>query len=396
MTDRTSASRRADGAQATAQTRVRGSIPLGRPRGVEVDAHWSVLLTVWLFASGLAVATLPEAHPGDTGAAYWWVALGTAAAFLLSLLAHELAHALVARAHGMEVRRITLWMLGGVTELGGPTPTARVDALVALAGPFASLGLGLCAALLAVTVGSGTLLGSALAWLASANVLLAVFNLLPGAPLDGGRVLRAVLWWRYQDRDRAAVTAARAGRVLGYLFVAVGVLGSVSSLGAGLWLMLVGWFIVSGARAEQAAAGDERLAGLTAAEVMSPVSITAPAWWTVEQFVTHLAVPLVTTELFPVVDMDGGTVGVVTLRDLESVHPVHRSDLRLATLAGRRDSPVTVAASVDAGEVAAQIRQHGGIILVEEDGRPVGVVSALELSRATRLSGLGWRVAPHR
>jgi len=167
------------------------SIPLGHVRGVEVDAHWSVLVTEGLFATVLATSTLPGAHPGDTGTAYWLVAVGTAVVFILTLLAHELAHAVVARAYGIQVNRITLWLLGGVTDLGGPSPTARADALVALAGPATSLGIGTVSAILAAIVGTSGLVGTALVWLASVSVLLAVFNLLPGAPLDGGRVLRA-------------------------------------------------------------------------------------------------------------------------------------------------------------------------------------------------------------
>lgn len=118
--------------------------------------------------------------------------------------------------------------------------------------------------------------GVALVWLASVNVVLALFNLLPGAPLDGGRLLRAVMWWRYQDRDRAAVLAARAGRVLGYVLIAIDVFNAHSGLAAGLWLALVGWFILSGANAEPAAAGDEHLTGLKVADVMTPVSVLAP------------------------------------------------------------------------------------------------------------------------
>jgi Zn-dependent protease/CBS domain-containing protein len=370
------------------------SIPLGHWRGVEVEAHWSVLVAVGLFATLLATGTLPGAHPGDTRTAYWLVAVGTAVVFFLTLLAHELAHALVARAYGMQVKRITLWMLGGVTQLGGPSPTARADALVALAGPAVSLGIGAVSAILAAMVGTSGLVGTALVWLASVSVLLAVFNLLPGAPLDGGRVLRALLWWRYQDRDRAAMVAARAGRLLGYILIVVGLLNVLAGIAAGLWLALVGWFILSGANAEQSAAGDEHLTGLTAADVMTPTSVLAPAWWTVEQFVAQLSPTRITAGVFPVADLNGHTDGVVTLADLEVVPAKHRVDTQLGALAARRVSPVIVTPDVDAAEVAAQIRLAGGIAVVERAGRPIGVITAQELSRAAHLSILGWRTAP--
>ena len=372
-----------------------GSISLGHWGGVEVDAHWSVLVVVGLFAALLATITLPRGHPGDTPTAYWLVALGTTVVFLLTLVAHELAHALVARAHGMRVRRITLWMLGGVTDLGGPSPTARADALVALAGPATSLALGAVSAVLAVLVGTSSLVGTALVWLGSVSVLLAVFNLLPGAPLDGGRVLRAALWWRYGDRHRATVVAAHAGRILGYVLIAFGLLNVLAGFGEGWWLLLVGWFILSGANAEQTAVGDEHLSGMTAADVMTSTPLVAPSWWTVDQLVAQLSPTRIATGIFPVEDVDGHPAGVVTFADLERVPEAHRGDTRIDALAARHPSPVVVGPDTDAAEVAALIRPPGGVAVVEQAGRPVGLVTARELSRAVHLSGLGWRTAPH-
>jgi Zn-dependent protease/CBS domain-containing protein len=371
-----------------------GSLPLGHWDGVEVDAHWSVFVTLGLFVILLATATLPEAHPGDTRTAYWLVASGTAVVFFLSLLAHELAHALVARGYGMQVNRITLWLLGGVTDLASHSPTARADAVVALAGPLTSLGIGAVTAVLAVWVGTSGLLGTALVWLASISVVLAVFNMLPGAPLDGGRVLRALLWWHYQDRDRAAVHAARTGRVLGYLLIIIGVLDAVAGVATGWWLALVGWFILSGASAEQAAAGNQHLVALNAADVMTPAPVVAPAWWTVEQLVAHLSPTSMANGVFPVVDLTGHTTGVCTFADLEHVPANHRAGTQLAALAARRPYPVVVTPDANAAEIVAQIRPHGGVAVVEEANHPVGVVTALELSRAAHLSVLGWRTAP--
>jgi Zn-dependent protease len=372
-----------------------GSVPLGRWRGVEVDAHWSVLVTVVLFAALLATGTLPAAHRGDSATAYWVAAVLTSIVFFLSLLAHELAHAVVARAYGIEVKRITLWMLGGFTQLGGPSPSARADGLVALAGPATSLGIGLLTAALALAVGTSGLSGAALVWLAWVSLLLAVFNLLPGAPLDGGRVLRALLWWRLGDRDRAAVVAARAGRMLGVVLIALGLLNALSGNAAGLWLALVGWFILGGATAEQAAARDEHLTGFSAADVMTPDPVVAPEWWTVDQMVAHLAPARITSGVFPVAGLDGHTTGVVTLADLEGVPAAHRGDTRLGALAAHHGAPELVAPDTDAADVAARIRPQRGTAVVERDGRPIGVITELELSHAAHLSVLGWRTVPH-
>ena len=282
-------------------------------------------------------------------------------------------------------------MLGGFTQLGGPSPTARADGLVALAGPATSLGIGLVSAALALAVGTSGLPGTALVWLAWVSLVLAVFNLLPGAPLDGGRVLRAVLWWRLGDRDRAAMVAARAGRMLGFVLVAVGLLNAFAGSAAGLWLALVGWFIIGGATAEQAAARDEHLTGVTAADVMTPDPVVAPEWWTVDQMVAHLSPARITSGVFPVAGLDGHTTGVVTLADLEGVPATHRADTRLAVLAAHHAAPVIVTPDMDAAEVGARIRPQRGTAVVEQAERPIGVITELELSHAAHLSVLGWR-----
>ncbi|MFZ2013461.1 MAG: site-2 protease family protein [Nocardioides sp.] len=372
-----------------------GSIPVGRWRGIEVDAHWTVFVTAGLFAVVLATGTLRQAHPGDAGAAYWGVAVGTTLALFVSLLAHEVAHALTARHYGVEVTRITVWLLGGVTELSDSSPTARADAAIAAAGPMTSLGFGLLTGILAVVVGTSGLVGTALLWLASVSVLLAVFNLLPGAPLDGGRILRAFLWWRSQDRERAAERAARTGTALGYGLIGLGALEALLGVTAGLWLLLVGWFILSGANAERAVAADQHLADLEAVDVMTPVQVVAPTWWTVAQLVEHLSPARIAAGVFPVVDLAGHTAGICTVADLDAVPAAQRTDTRLGQCAARHAMPVVVTPETSAGEIAARIRPVRGIAVVEEGNYPVGLVTELELGRATHLSLLGWRTGRH-
>jgi Zn-dependent protease len=191
------------------------TVPLGRVAGIPVGMHWSVLVMVIMIGWLLGVQILPGTTPGQPAAVYWAVAVPCAVTFMAALLAHELAHSLVARRHGVPVTSITLWALGGISELGGEPPTARADLRIAAAGPATSLAAGLIFGGLAAAVRAGGGPGiavAALGWLAAVNVLLAAFNLLPGAPLDGGRILRAVLWRRTGDRMRAAQSAAAAGR----------------------------------------------------------------------------------------------------------------------------------------------------------------------------------------
>ena len=205
-----------------------------------------------------------------------------------ALLAHELAHAVVARHYGMHVQRITLWMLGGMTSLEGEPPSPRADAFVAGAGPLTSLLAGGISALLAWSVGGAGLVGAALVWLAGINIVLAVFNLLPGTPLDGGRLLRALLWWRYHDRERAEVGAARAGQALGIALMVLGFLEVLAGSVTGLWLALIGWFVISGAAVERSTAGLAELHDVRAEQAMSPTPYPLPDWWTVNQLLGEL------------------------------------------------------------------------------------------------------------
>lgn len=204
---------------------MRQSVGLGRVAGIPVGMHWTVAVILVIIAEILGASVLPAALPHQPTVVYWAAAAAAALVFAGSLLAHELAHSLVAQRNGVRVRSITLWMLGGVAELAGEPPNAVADLRIALAGPAASLAQAAVfgGVALAISYSGGSAVAVAAAgWLAVMNGALAVFNMLPGAPLDGGRVPRAVLWRIYQDRMRAAVAAARAGRYLGFAIIAVG------------------------------------------------------------------------------------------------------------------------------------------------------------------------------
>jgi len=211
-----------------------GSLRLGRIAGIPVRAHWSMALIAVLFGVGLAA---------EFGAVAGVI---VALALFASILAHEFGHALVARRFGVNTESIDLWALGGVARLDRESPTPRADGLIAVAGPATSLVIGLVAG------GSGIALQSpVLFYIGFLNVALAVFNMLPGAPLDGGRVVRAWRWSRTGNRYRAMRDAAQAGRVLGWVLGIVGV-ALVLYGQPGFFLALVGMFIALNARAEMA------------------------------------------------------------------------------------------------------------------------------------------------
>ena len=242
---------------------------------------------------------------------------------MAALLAHELAHSLVARRYGVPVTSITLWALGGVSELGGEPPTARADLRIAAAGPAASLAAGLIFGGLAAAVraaGGPGIAIAALGWLAAMNVLLAAFNLLPGAPLDGGRILRAFLWRRTGDRVRG--WRGRVGAAL--MILGTGEVLLWADAG-GLWLALIGMFVMSAAAAEAAGgAAAAALAGLRVSDVMTSDPDIGGTWMTVAGFIDGIALHSAQAG-FPVISPGGSLAGVTGVSKLARVPAASRA-----------------------------------------------------------------------
>jgi Zn-dependent protease len=228
------------------------SVRTGRVLGVPLRVHWTVPLLVVLFGYSLGSQTLPAMVPDQSNATYTTAGLAGALLLLVSLLAHEAAHAITARKNGIPVQSITLWALGGMTQMGRPR-TAGSTFWIAVSGPLTSL---LASAMaLGAGIGLDTLSGTAvpvavLLWLGWVNLVLAVFNLLPAAPLDGGRVVQALTWWRTGDQDRAERVAARAGQVLGVVLIGLGWIVVLRGALSGLWLTVIGFYVVIVAGAE--------------------------------------------------------------------------------------------------------------------------------------------------
>lgn len=379
--------------------RASSGIPLGRWRGVPVSARWSVLFTLGLFADILATSALPAARPGEATGAYWLAGLLTASVFLVTVLAHEFAHAVTARHYGVGVKGITLWALGGFTELDGESPSPRAEARVAVAGPATSIGLGAVSGLLAWWAGGSSLLGAGLGWLAVISVFLGVFNLLPGAPLDGGRLMRALLWRHYHDRARASHVAARVGRALGFGLIALGFVELLATRSfAGLWIAVVGWFIVGAATAEEHAGLAEGLKGLRVDDVMAPPQTVLPEWWTVEQVLAQASPDHAVAQAFPLVDFGGQATGALTPRDLQRIPVGLRAETRLREIVrARRVQPLLVRRGALLTEIALPMRQRGGIAVVVDDANhPIGVLTADDLAGAARSAELDPRSATPR
>ena len=257
---------------------MRQTVTVGRIAGIAVGTSWSAIVTLAVILDLLARNALPAAVPGQTAMTYWGFGAGGTVCFAGALIAHELAHALVARRHGVGVRSVTLWLLGGVTRLAGDPATPAADIRIALAGPATSVlaGAVFFGTAAAVSSAGGPRVATAtLLWLAVMNGILGFFSLLPGVPLDGGRVLRAILWRYRGDRRQAGRVAAGTGSVIGGVLAVLGVTGILitHAFVAGLWLVALGWFMASAATAGQrAATAGQRTATTGAGLASAPVA----------------------------------------------------------------------------------------------------------------------------
>ena len=255
---------------------MRAQIKLGRIFGVEIGLHYSWLIIALLITFSLA-GHFQANNPGWSDGLRWGVAIVTAVLFFVSIVLHELSHAMVANLRGLPVKSITLFALGGVAQIEKEAADAKTEFWMGIIGPITSFVIGVIC--LAITVALGWTppefpqrpLPAMLMWLGYINVGLAIFNMIPGFPLDGGRVLRGIVWWITGDAKRATTIAARVGQVIAFLMIIYGVMQFFQGAGFnGLWLAFIGWFLLSASRESYAQMViSEGLRGLRVADVMS-------------------------------------------------------------------------------------------------------------------------------
>ncbi|MER6104800.1 site-2 protease family protein [Streptomyces sp. NPDC001832] len=370
-----------------------GSVRVGQVFGVPLRMHWSVPLLVVLFAYGLGRQTLPAWTPGHSNAVYTFASAVGAVLLMGSLLLHETAHAATARRKKIAVQDVTLWALGGVTRMGRP-PTAAVAFAVAISGPLTSLAIG--SAALGAGIGLHAMSGWAavpaavLVWLGWANLFLGAFNLLPAAPLDGGRVVQALLWWRTGDRERADRAASRSGQVVGGLLMAFGWISFLRGAPGGLWLVLVGLFIALVAGAErQRAVTYTALRGIKVADAMSSPVTTGADWLTVRHFIDEVAVDSRHSAV-PLLDFEGRPSGIVQIRNLARIPGARREALRVREVAVPLAQCAVAAPSDLLTEALDKLRPGSGMrILVVDGNQLVGIITAKDISRLIQRHTLG-------
>lgn len=360
---------------------------LGSLFGVQIrlDASWILfaLLIAWSLASGV----FPEIYAGLPQASYWGMALATVVGVAASIILHELGHTLVGRSFGVPVRSITLFVFGGVAETEAEPRAPMAEFLMAVAGPIVSVILGIVFLLLAgfIPAEAPREYAGVLHYLGVLNMTLAAFNMAPAFPLDGGRVLRALIWMSTGDALKATRIAARAGEVMGAIMMSLGALTALfTQLAAGLWWLVLGWFIYAMASGyRRSAEARQLLSGARVSDLMTGDPITAPADLPVEDFVDSVLARH-PHDVIPVTS-NGEVVGAAGFKQ---VRAIPRADWRTTPLAAIATplSDLVVADAAEPIEIALERlqRAQSSRAIVLDRGHLAGMLTLNDLAAHLR------------
>jgi Zn-dependent protease len=347
---------------------------------INVDLSWLILflLLSWTFAANW----FPQARPGLTTTTYWVMGVVTALLMFVSIVLHEVSHALAARRYGLPIRGITLFIFGGVAEMTDEPPTAKSEFVVAIAGPIASIAIGgVCLALWAAGQVGGwpgpvISIAGVLAWI---NITLVIFNMVPAFPLDGGRVLRSILWhWKGNLRWATRITAG-IGSAFGTALIVLGVLRFIVGDFFGAWMALIGLFLRNAARLSyQQLLLRTALEGEPVSRFMKTDPVTVPRQISVrelveEYFLRHHH------KLYPVVEGDR-LIGCVTTHDIKQLPREEWDRQTVGAIAQRRCEENSIAPDTDAMKaLAAMSRGRASRLMVVDGDRLVGILTLKDL-----------------
>jgi Zn-dependent protease len=377
-------------------------ITLFRVRGIPISVDWSWFLVLFLVIFWLSQLFGDVLGEDSSSSAPFLLALVSAFGFFASIVLHELGHAFVAMRHGIGISNIQLWIFGGVAQLDRESDRPSTEFKVAIGGPVVTLAIVVVLAVAGLAIGgphefgkamllerdsgtSGAL--AAVAWLASINALVLVFNLLPAFPMDGGRIVRSIAWWRTGDRTAATRFAANLGRVFAYLFIAGGAAWAVSGhVFAGVWLALIGFVINGSARgAAMQTRVSGRIEGVTVADVMDREPVAIPSEISVERALDEYFLRY-RWGWFPVVDAAHRFLGLLVRDRADEVPETSRTTSLVSELLEQDDGTFQVRddAPLDSLLSNRALRRFGALMAVDAQGRLSGVITVEQVGRALR------------
>jgi Zn-dependent protease/CBS domain-containing protein len=354
----------------------RHGIPIGRLFGISIDLDFSWFLIVALLTWMLAASYYPTEFPGWTEGAYWGIGFVTAILLFVSVLVHELAHSLVARRYGIPVPRITLFLFGGVSQIATEPPSAATENWIAIAGPITSLAIAALCWEIEPAFANQQLVFAVLDYLALLNLILALFNLIPGFPLDGGRVFRAAVWKATKNYHRATVAAGISGRFFGFLLIFLGVWQALTGdIAGGIWIAVIGWFLESAAGSQlQQESVKSMLGGHKVADAMQRdfphITGDVSLQELIDSYLTR------SNAHAAVVTAPDGTTGVVTLATIQNVS----REMWPYTMASQAMTPLQAAETTRPNAIlwsALEKMGRGGVnqIPVVDESGVVGILS---------------------
>ena len=360
---------------------MKAQIKLGRIFGVEIGLHYSWFIIALLITLSLA-GQFSLNNPDWSDSLRWGLAIITAVLFFAAIVAHELSHAVVAKARGLPVRSITLFALGGVAEIEKEAADAKTEFWMGIIGPITSLVIGLIC--LGITMALGWRppefprqpLTAMLMWLGYINIALAVFNMIPGFPLDGGRVLRGIVWWITGDARRATTIASRVGQFIAFGMIVFGVMRFFEGAGFnGLWIAFIGWFLLSASRESYAQlAITEGLRGVRVADVMSRDCPTVDGHSNLQTFVEENLVR--TGRRCFAVTLNGHTEGMITPSEISDVQRARWPYTTVADVMRPLDQVRTVGLNTPVSEaLEVMAREDLNQLPVIADGELAGLIS---------------------
>lgn len=361
------------------------SIRIMRIAGIRVGFQPLWIVIVALITWSLGSDYYPSRIQGLAPATAYALGLSSALLLFTSIVAHELGHALTARRYGVEIEGIDLWLLGGVAKLRGAARRPQDELRYALAGPAVTLGIlaVLGAVAVALPASSPAAVRAVVGYQVYVNGAILVFNLLPAFPLDGGRVMRSLLWRQSGDLQKATATAARVGQAFGWFFIALGVIDTLAGAASGLWLAVIGFFVVVAAQAERRHTEViETFAGYHASDLM-----TAPVFSIAEDAPLSEAADLFAQRRyssFPVTD-DHRVTGLLTIDRVREVPPNLWSATRVGEVADR-EAELFIEPSTDVGDLfdSPAFVRDGRAVVLGPDGDAVGIISVTDVARAPR------------
>jgi Zn-dependent protease/predicted transcriptional regulator len=362
-----------------------GSWKVGTIMGIPIRVHFSWFIIFGFMTWSLSTFYFPQVAPDLPAASYW--IKGVLAAFLLfaSVGFHELAHSFVAKRYKISIESITLFIFGGVAQMKGEPPHPKAEFRIAIAGPLSSFFLAILFLLLSMNTVGG--FKAVFSYLARINLVIGVFNLIPGFPMDGGRVLRSAIWKRKKNFFYATQKASIIGQGIALFFIFFGIFTLFTRMPGGLWLLLIGWFLYTAAQSSyQQSTLQESLSGIRVRNIMVKDIVTLSSSITVDEAVNDYYLRYGYGG-FPVVD-DGKFLGIITLKEVKEVPRADWSRVKVGDVFITHERKWEVSPEDDAMRaLEIMIREDKGRLVIIENGRLSGLITRNGIARYLQIKG---------